>query len=195
MRGLYTVNGDVMTVAIEELRATYEPWKNTHSKAICILCGTLAWSSIFFSTILIWMVRRSRVGLSSTFHRLLLMICVVECIVTSVGYSFFNLASPTDVDYMVWNASGTLTTCSIQGIVFYCGTFGGLLYHCSLNLYYMIVVKFNASDEFIQSKVEPWLHGIPIVLTLVLMVAPLLADGYNVDTIGGDCWLPPSEEL
>ena len=52
------------------------------------------------------------------------------------------------MDYILWNTSDTLATCSTQGFLIYCRGFSGLLYHCSLIAYYMIVVKFNASDNF-----------------------------------------------
>eukprot|EP00956_Cyclotella_meneghiniana_P009376 scaffold12971_cov68-Cyclotella_meneghiniana.AAC.1 len=58
----------------------------------------------------------------------------------SCGLITFNAASPRDVDYMVWNARGNSATCTAFGMFTALGFLGGLLYTCSLNINYLLMV-------------------------------------------------------
>jgi len=60
----------------------------------------------------------------------------------------------------------------------------GVLYSCSLNMYYLAVVKYNPTDRYIKSKLERWIHGIPIGTALVVSITLLLTQNINASTDG-----------
>jgi len=98
--------------------------------------------------------------------------------------------SPTDVSYMVWSARGNQATCTIYGFVVIMGMNLTLYYSCSLNIYYLILIKYNKSGAYIRKKVEPYLHGIPISLGLIWSIVALVNKNYNAGE-SGQCSTTP----
>mmetsp|Transcript_10408 Transcript_10408/g.19144 ORF Transcript_10408/g.19144 Transcript_10408/m.19144 type:complete len:387 (+) Transcript_10408:597-1757(+) len=156
-------------------------------KATTIIASSLAIVSLISSSALIWMIKRSRASFTTTYNRILLAMAISD-IIFSFSVSHFNFTTPIDDNYFVWNASGNQLTCSIQGFASGVGAASGLLYSCSLNLYSLAVVKYNKPDRYIRSKVEPFLHGIPVVLALIGSIT-LLAE-QNINNGGGNCYAP-----
>eukprot|EP00580_Thalassiosira_gravida_P017245 CAMPEP_0201663050 /NCGR_PEP_ID=MMETSP0494-20130426/4967_1 /ASSEMBLY_ACC=CAM_ASM_000839 /TAXON_ID=420259 /ORGANISM="Thalassiosira gravida, Strain GMp14c1" /LENGTH=72 /DNA_ID=CAMNT_0048141551 /DNA_START=11 /DNA_END=226 /DNA_ORIENTATION=+ len=70
---------------------------------------------------------------------------------------------PSDVDYQSWNAHGSQTTCTMSGFAVIVGMLMSSLYSCSLNIYSLAIVKYNKTDSYIRTKMEPFLHAVPIV--------------------------------
>jgi len=97
--------------------------------------------------------------------------------------------APSDNSYYVWNASGNQVSCSIQGFTTLVGASCGVLYSCSLNLYSLAVVKYKKTDRHIRSKVEPFLHGVPIAFALIVNITLLAKQNLN-DTGGRNCYAP-----
>ncbi len=58
-------------------------WKEDHGKEIAVIKGMTGITSILASSTLIWMILRSHVGFSSTYHRLLMGLSICDII-----YSF-----------------------------------------------------------------------------------------------------------
>eukprot|EP00956_Cyclotella_meneghiniana_P020458 scaffold36249_cov36-Cyclotella_meneghiniana.AAC.3 len=98
--------------------------------------------------------------------------------------------SPTDVSYMVWSARGNQATCTIYGFVVIMGMNLTLYYSCSLNIYYLILIKYNKSGAYIRKKVEPFLHGIPFSLGLIWSIVALVNKNYNAGE-SGQCSTTP----
>ncbi len=149
-----------------------------HSKSLCILSSMTGITSTISSSTLIWMILRSHQGLSTTKHRLLLGLCICD-IISSLSYSTFNTAAPSEMEYWVWNARGNETTCDVQGFLVTLGVLGGLYYNAALNLYFVAVVKYEKSKEFVSTKVEPFLHAMPIVVSLTYAISLLIGKHYN----------------
>lgn len=55
----------------------------------------------------------------------------------------------------------------------------GIWYSCTLNLYYLVKIKHNYSDDHIKRKVEPWLHGLPTSVGLAITFACLAKELIN----------------
>jgi len=77
-----------------------------------------------------------------------------------------------------------VTTCDATGFIAALGGISGLLYTCSLNIYYLTVVQYQKSDVYIKRRVEPWLHAIPIAFALIISIYFLVLDGMNSDLLG-----------
>ena len=162
--------------------------RDGHCKTTTIIRSSLAIVSIIASFLLIMTIRRSNSGLSTTYHRLLLGMSIAD-IVMSVGLATFNSMIPSDDDYYVWNAKGNLATCNAQGFVLFMGASVGLLYSCSLNLYCLVVVKYQKTDFYIRKKVEPFLHGVPILFSTITAITLVARNNINSDGYGM-CFVP-----
>eukprot|EP00579_Thalassiosira_antarctica_P001931 CAMPEP_0201876728 /NCGR_PEP_ID=MMETSP0902-20130614/8336_1 /ASSEMBLY_ACC=CAM_ASM_000551 /TAXON_ID=420261 /ORGANISM="Thalassiosira antarctica, Strain CCMP982" /LENGTH=153 /DNA_ID=CAMNT_0048404031 /DNA_START=47 /DNA_END=505 /DNA_ORIENTATION=+ len=102
--------------------------------------------------------------------------------------------SPSEMSYIEWNTRGSQATCSAQGFVMTVGMGSGLLYICSVNLYYLAIVKYNKPDRYIRTKIEPFLHGVPIVFALIFSITMLVNQNLN-DNMGGICIMPVYDPL
>eukprot|EP00579_Thalassiosira_antarctica_P017786 CAMPEP_0201945186 /NCGR_PEP_ID=MMETSP0903-20130614/53774_1 /ASSEMBLY_ACC=CAM_ASM_000552 /TAXON_ID=420261 /ORGANISM="Thalassiosira antarctica, Strain CCMP982" /LENGTH=321 /DNA_ID=CAMNT_0048488247 /DNA_START=56 /DNA_END=1018 /DNA_ORIENTATION=- len=100
--------------------------------------------------------------------------------------------SPSEMSYIEWNTRGSQATCSAQGFVMTVGMGSGLLYSCSVNLYYLAIVKYNKSDRYIRTKIEPFLHGVPIVFALIYSITLLVNQNFNT-SMAGSCIAPVYE--
>eukprot|EP00579_Thalassiosira_antarctica_P024422 CAMPEP_0201986796 /NCGR_PEP_ID=MMETSP0904-20121228/91460_1 /ASSEMBLY_ACC=CAM_ASM_000553 /TAXON_ID=420261 /ORGANISM="Thalassiosira antarctica, Strain CCMP982" /LENGTH=468 /DNA_ID=CAMNT_0048540873 /DNA_START=210 /DNA_END=1617 /DNA_ORIENTATION=- len=173
---------------MEYLVPAVAEWRDGHGKALGIIVSTSAIVSAASSSILIWMILKSRARLSITYHRLVLGMSIAD-ILLSLSFAQFNAMAPSDMSYAVWNARGSQATCSAQGFVAIVGTCSGLLYSCSVNLYYLAIVKYNKSDRYIRTKIEPFLHGVPIVFALIYSITLLVNQNLNT-SMAGSCVVP-----
>ncbi len=174
-------------ISMENLIKGYAEIRD-HTKVLGILQGTSGIMSLISSSILIWMIVRSNKGLSTTQHRLLLGLCIFD-ILSSLSSSTFNAMAPSDRNYVVWNAIGNVTTCDTQGFLMMVGIVGGLFYNCSINIYYLTVVRYGKSNEYIRTKMEKILHAVPIVVALTNGITRLVRKHYNSDPLG-NCIMP-----
>lgn len=65
------------------------------------------------------------------------------------------------------------------------------MYACSLNLYSLALVRYRKSDHYIQRKIEPFLHGVPIAYGIIL--ASVFLASKNLNSGGGLCYAPVYE--
>jgi len=72
------------------------------------------------------------------------------------------------------------------------GMLATLCYSCSLNLYYLAMVKHNKTETYICTKIEPFLHSIPILLALIGSMINLVDKNYNAELGDGDCTGSPT---
>jgi len=137
------------------------------------------------SIIIIIMVLRSKVKLSSTYHRLMFGISLTD-IILSAGLSCSSLPAPIGTPG-IWKALGTQSTCNAQGICIMFGTGAAPFYFLSLQIYYLCRIKYRTSSENMR-KMEPCLHGAPIMVGLVSAFVPFVTESMNPGT-RGYCWL------
>ena len=149
---------------------------------MAIIWSTSAIMSMISSSLLVLTIFRSPKRLSTTYHRLLLGMSIGD-ILYSLTFSTFQASSPSDVGYIVWNARGNQASCTVQGFLTNVGVAATLCYSCSLNLYCLAIVKHNKTETYIRTKIEPFLHGIPILLALVYGITYLVSQNYNDLTI------------
>ncbi len=171
---------------MEDLIEWSKEWKEGDGKNLTILRGVSGITSTISSSTLIWMMARSYDGLSTTQHRLLLGLSICD-ILSSLSHSMFNATAPSEDAYDTWNARGNEVTCDAQGFLLAVGTFGGLFYNAALTLYYLAVIKFGKSNEYIRRKIEPFLHGIPIVAAMTHSIIRLVGNHFNNNGMGS-CW-------
>eukprot|EP00979_Chaetoceros_neogracilis_P017690 scaffold10266_cov294-Chaetoceros_neogracile.AAC.10 len=162
------------------------PDKIDESRSTSITQIVTASISFISSIAIIFMIHRSYVGLSSTFHRLLLGLSIAD-ILSSFWMMLSTLLSPTDTSGYVWNPRGNVNSCDAQGFFLFLGIMGAPLYNCSLCFYYLAIVKFNKKDTFIREKIEPYLHAVPILVSLTGAITILAKTSFNANI--SYCWI------
>eukprot|EP00553_Chaetoceros_curvisetus_P015070 CAMPEP_0204646878 /NCGR_PEP_ID=MMETSP0718-20130828/5220_1 /ASSEMBLY_ACC=CAM_ASM_000674 /TAXON_ID=230516 /ORGANISM="Chaetoceros curvisetus" /LENGTH=389 /DNA_ID=CAMNT_0051669267 /DNA_START=225 /DNA_END=1394 /DNA_ORIENTATION=+ len=108
-------------------------------------------------------------------------------------YVTFNVMAPSDVDYLVWNARGNEATCDAQGFISAFGLIGGLMYNAMLNFFFLLIVKYEKSEEYIRTKIEPYLHGVSVAMALSFALHRLVRKHFNVDGLSGMCYWPEND--
>jgi hypothetical protein len=172
-------------IPIEELYATGIA---RHDKALSIIRSTSAIVSLIASSMLIYLLARSKQRLCTTYHRIVFGMCIAD-IIFSLSLSLFNLTGPIDDRYYVWNVKGNQASCSAQGFFVFIGSGSGVYYSCSINLYFLALVRYQKTDRYITSKIEPFLHGVPFFMGL-LTPTVLIINGNINDAGGGSCYAP-----
>lgn len=144
--------------AIVAFDFTYFETTQTKLKA-SIVNGCCGFLSLLSSVLVLFIIRRSREGLSSTHHRFLFAIGISDFI-SSLAIAMSTLLMPKDMIYTQFEGRsfGNFFTCSVQG--FCAQYFSGVMiyYNCGLCFYYLCMIPFQMSKERFQKRVEPFIH-------------------------------------
>ncbi len=177
-------------ISMEDLITLNADFK-VQSKNLAIIRIVSGIISTISSSTLIWMIVRSQEGICTTQHRILLGLSIFD-IVSSLTYATFSTtAAPSDINYYMWNARGDQTTCTVQGFLIGVGVLGGLWYNAALNYNFLVVMQLtmknkrgSTREEYIRTKVEPFLHGAPIVVALGYNITLWMGDHFNDNGYG-----------
>jgi hypothetical protein len=159
-------------------------------KTLDIIFRTTGSVSTIASACLVVHILRSHHGLSTTYHRLVFGLCIGD-ILSSFGQALTSTMVPKEMHYVVPGAQGNTTTCTAQGFLLTVGVTVANLYNCSICLYYLSIIRYNKKDEYIRNKLEPWFHGISIVIPLVCGFIAIAMKGYNAS--GAVCFIVPND--
>jgi hypothetical protein len=155
--------------------------------AIAIIPKVSGSISFICSSFMIYMILQSEVGLGTPFRRIIFIMCLVDIIQSSCAI-LSTLPIPSNSPG-VWGGMGNTVTCDIQGFFF---TFASLLasfYIGVLSIHYFLFVQYKIRQDTFRNKIEPFLHGIPIMLALFNAIYLLLAGSLN--NAGTLCWIAP----
>jgi hypothetical protein len=172
------LNSDVLATIRNEIK-TYD-----------IIVRTTGSVSTIASTCIAVYILRSHHGLSTTYHRLVFGLCIGD-ILASFGFALGSTMVPKEMNYLAPSAQGSMTTCTAQGFIFAVGSNFANLYNCSICLYYLSIIRYNKKDEYIRNKLEPWFHGISIIIPLVVGFILIAMKGYNA--YGPFCFMGPND--
>ena len=164
--------------------------KHNQNNTRGVFFHTLGTVSTIASTCLVLHILRSHHGLSTTYHRLVFGLFVAD-ILSSFGFALGSTMVPKEMNYYIPSAQGNTATCTAQGFLLTVGVAVAALYNCSICLYYLSIIRYNKKDEYIRNKLEPWFHGISIIIPLVLEFIIMTMKGYNAS--GGVCFLVPND--
>lgn len=148
--------------------------------------------SFICSVAIICVICRSYIGLSSTFHRLLMALNVAG-VISSFWMMLVTAPMPKSTEGYVWNPRGNVHSCNTQGFFLYLGIMAAPLFNCSLCLYYLAVIKYNKKDAYIRAKLEPFLLAIPVVIALILATTILSMKSFNPSDSKTHCWIAEGE--
>lgn len=145
------------------------------------------------SSIIIYLIFRSKHQLRSIYHRILFCMSLAD-ILSSIGMALTTLAMPRDFPPGVGNENwsgtriGTLVTCEIQGFVILFGVLTTFMYNLLLCIYYVCVLTFKIQEKTMK-RVEPWLHVMAWIKCLIISIYTLhhqVTSSY--DAIGFEPW-------
>ncbi|GKY92002.1 hypothetical protein MPSEU_000171800 [Mayamaea pseudoterrestris] len=131
---------------------------------------------------------RGRGGIVSTAHtyqRLMIGLSVSDMIMT-FGFVLSTLPIPRDTPY-IWGNVGNTKSCAFAGMF---TTFGVVptMYNASLSIYYLLRIRHGWTPTQLR-KVETWLHIVPWVWGVCIVVASLSLKLFNSGYF--ECWLAP----
>lgn len=91
-------------------------WREGHGKALNIVRSTSAIVSLIASTLVVIIIFKTKDRLTTTYHRLLLGMCVADLLASSSS-AIFGVAVPSELAYLSWNASGNVASCEARGFI------------------------------------------------------------------------------
>lgn len=121
----------------------------------------------------------------NVYNRLLMMMSLYDIL-----YSIWNFASTWPVPAgtpFVYEAIGTQGTCVAQGFFLQFAGMAVPLYNAFLSLYYLLVIRFNVTENTLRKYVEPSMHAFAFIFAIGTGVAGLVLQLYNFATLW--CWI------
>ena len=109
--------------------------------------------SIISSAAIIWHILWSHKRLSSTYHRLVVGLCVSD-LMTSFAFAFNSTATPKEMKYLMPSARGNVETCTAQGLfVVVNGLVMASFYNCMICLYYLSIITWQSIDTWMSLRI------------------------------------------
>ena len=105
-----------------------------------------------------------------------------------VTLAFKSTAVPKELQYLLPFARGNVGTYTAQGLFSTVGALTATFYNCMVCFYYLSIVTFNKKDEYIKRKLEPWFHGIPLIVAIGVGIIGLSMKSFNSDAIMIVCY-------
>jgi hypothetical protein len=129
--------------------------------------------------------RRRKTKDQNTYHRLMIGLSVCDLLM-SAGLFTSTWPMPKETPH-VWGAVGTVESCEAVGFLEQAGVIA-TMYNGGLSTYYLLRIRYGWTSSQL-SRVEPWMHAIPLIFGLATMIASLKLDLFNSGLF--DCWIAP----
>ncbi|KAI2505415.1 hypothetical protein MHU86_9028 [Fragilaria crotonensis] len=141
-------------------------------------------ASLVGSLIIIYIIWRDRQKkLKCVYHRILFALSLVDC-VASLNFAFGFLLVPTG---NFWGAQGNTASCETSGFL---NTFfvSQIPYNFGLAIYYLLIIRYRKSQEFVARNVEPYIHFLSLSMPMGIMFWALFTETLNpLPFLGGWC--------
>ncbi|KAI2501671.1 hypothetical protein MHU86_12795 [Fragilaria crotonensis] len=141
-------------------------------------------ASLLGSLTIIYIIWRDRdKKLRCVYHRVLFGLSLIDC-VASLNFAFGFLLVPTGY---FWGAQGNTASCDASGFL---TIFGASLlpYTFGLAIYYLLIIRYGKTQEYIARYVEPYIHILSISIPMGVAFWALFASVLNpMPFLGGWC--------
>lgn len=156
-------------------------------RAISIIPMVTGSLSIFGSILILYIVYRSYLKLTTTYHRLMYGLAISD-ILQSLSLSFSSIPVPSDTPGIPY-AMGNQMTCNFQGFIGTIGKTALTFYYCGLTGYFLLSIKsFEfVTDEFLSKRYEPFIHILSISYAVIGATVIWIQNGFF--TSGNSCWI------
>jgi len=136
------------------------------------------------SLAIIYMILSARKEkLKKSNHRLMLALSIFDAL-NSAAYATTTLASPQDSQF--YGAMGNDGTCSAQGFLAILGL-AVPMYNASLNLFFLLTIRYRVRQANFSAKIEPILHATSILAPLTIATVSLSIGGIKSES--ATCYL------
>lgn len=147
-------------------------FSNRQKIALAIMPMPTGLLSALASGSVIYSILRSRVRLKVPYRRLVFGISLFDFL-SSISYAMSTIPVPKEKSLVPSLSFGNEVSCSFQAFFFITGYMGGVLFSCSLCLYYYYSIKKQISFRVFAKKIEPYLHGIAIGWAFLISIVCL----------------------
>jgi hypothetical protein len=161
------------------------PFSQSQLMFLAIVPKITSIPSIIGSTFIIQHVIRSKKRRSQVYHRLLLSMSIADCI-WSIKTFLSTWVIPADVPFVYANIGNT-QTCTASAFIGHGAPLSSTIYNGMLTLYFLLTIRYGWSNKKVKSKVEVWMHAIPLVIGWGTAIVALSLDLFN--PIGWTCWI------
>ncbi|KAI2493968.1 hypothetical protein MHU86_20576 [Fragilaria crotonensis] len=130
---------------------------------------------------IIWRDRNKK--LKCVYHRILFALSLIDCI-ASLNFAFGFLLVPKG---NFWGAQGNTASCEASGFL---NTFfvSQNLYNFGLAVYYLLIIRYRKSQEFVARNVEPYIHVLALSMPMGVTFWALFTSSLNpLPFLGGWC--------
>ena len=150
--------------------------------------------SMFSSMLIAYILLRDRKSrLSKVFGRLWLGLSLGNVFIT-IMVLLGSVTSPSPSSssgsaYYSYGNYGNNTTCTISGAVFHFVFVSTMIYNGATGIYYYISVHTNWSDQYVKTRVEPFMHAVAWLYPLIGAAIGVALDMYHPNKFLTYCWV------
>jgi hypothetical protein len=156
-------------------------------RALAILPKITGSASVICSSLIAYSVIRDKRNRSKVYHRLLLGMSIAD-LSSSFWLALSTWPIPKETG-ILW-ASGNTLSCNFQGFFTQFGV-SSPIYNGSLSIFYLLVIRYGWKEDQLK-RIEPFLHGVPILWGLGTGIAGLCLTLFNSANLW--CWVAPYED-
>lgn len=140
-------------------------------KTIQSVTGAL---SVIGSSTILYLLLGSKNKLSSPYRRIIFGMSICDVI----GSFAFSLSYVPRTSQAV---------CDAQGFFIHFGISATPIYNLSLCIYYVLTICYEKKEDWIRKRMEPFLHGLPILWSLGAAIYLVSTKHFNEN--GANCWI------
>lgn len=128
--------------------------------------------SLPFSVLTLFVIYRSRIQLSSVYHRIICATSVAD-IIKAFTRLLTNAPFPKDQIYPFGLSimGGTTETCEAQAFAQFVTMMASSLYFVGLCVLYVCLIRFRTSDEVVRKYIEPCIHAVAFLPPISMAVS------------------------
>ena len=154
-----------------------------------------AFVSMMSSMLIAYILLRDRKQrLTKVFGRLWLGLSLGNVFITTMVL-LGSITAPSSGDgdsgdaYYSYGNYGNHFTCTMSGAIFHFVFVSTMIYNGASGVYYYISVHTSWSDEYVKSRIEPWMHAVGILYPLVGAIIGIILDMYHPNKLFQYCWV------
>mmetsp|Transcript_45520 Transcript_45520/g.110255 ORF Transcript_45520/g.110255 Transcript_45520/m.110255 type:complete len:645 (-) Transcript_45520:28-1962(-) len=165
---------------------------HAQDQVLAILPIPSALLSVFGSSVIIYMVFKSKQQRKRTPYLRLLFAMSVYDIVLSLNWSVAAFLRPQDTSGRMLSM-GNRTTCNLLGFLNEL-SHATIIYQGMLGVYFLLTARYGYCNSYIARNIEPWMHIVSIGYPLAFAIAEGVLDGYGEVIMGIGCWVVVTTE-
>lgn len=130
-----------------------------------------------------------KANLRQAYFRILLGLCTMDLVVSGGGLVIFGPWAVPKGTYFTSLARGNKATCTVNGFLLHM-LFGSMLYTASLSAYFLLTIRYAATETWFRRYIEPLMHLVACLVPIVSGIFFAVHGTFNpLVVLPGFCWL------